>query len=275
MQRQVWNFSLWGLWTIHCQIAISFLIACYLPQGSSWNVLAFLLSLLLLGLNLGLNYVFAVLYLFGSEEKMGGSIPLLVLLTILLFVSLGTGGALYPYYHFQVIPVHSIQDCQLKGKPGDLFYLKNARIQSEYAYQATFTFHYSNKGSSPQPYPVHYGIVPVRCAKAQNDSVQIFLCYHDRANVIKTWDLNYVAWIPQYTEYNAKYPVLWKEFSRKQGFKSKAKPLFLELLDLDSMRLKTKRTFWLMYAGVAGLWLVFALLGPLILRTNNGTLSEW
>lgn len=274
MQRQPWNFSLWGLWTIHCQIVISFLLSGYLPQGSGWNVLAFLLSLLLLGLNLGLNYVWAVLYLFGSEEKMGGSIPLLVLLTILLFASLGTGGALYQYYHFQVIPIHSIQDCQIKGKPGDLFWLKNARIQSEYAYQASFTFHYATKGSSPQPYLVHYGIVPVSCEKTQNDSVQIFLCYHDRADVVKTLDLNYIAWIPKYTEYNAKYPVLWKEFRRKQGFRSTAKPLFLELLDLDLLRLKTKRTFWLMYGVVSGLWLVFALLGPLFFRTNNETLRE-
>ena len=262
MAKDFFLFSLWGGYVLHCQMLLIALLSAVFPQGYWWAMAFFLLSLLLLGVNIALNYLWAVFVWFKNEDVMADSILGIVLLAILTFAAIPTGTNLYRYYHFATEKVQIIENGLDETNAKGLFLLKNVKIIDSLTLETNYKHWSQSKGRAATSYLVHYKIAPLVFEADKTENYRYFLTYNSEDESIKTFDLQYVAVLAGYSKHRETYPYLLNSWAEKYAKKQDKKVVFLELIDLPKVAAESRFYFWLLYGIVFGSWFGLTLLLP-------------
>lgn len=261
MPKEIAMFSLWGAWVIHCQIFLIALLSTIMPQGFWWEIVFFLLSLLVFGLNIGANYVWAVFVWFKSEEPMENILGV-VLLAILTFVAIPTGSTLAIYFHFATEKVQHIGDCPDVTQQKGIFALQNAQLLHELTTEATFKHTHKVKGQSATTYSVNYKLTPLLCDTNATNKYRYFVVYNDAEKLIHNFNLRYEAVFAGYSKYKNSYPALLTHWAKKHKKSYAENPYFLELIDLEAVINRHQSSFLWFYGIVMGIWVSLTLIVP-------------
>lgn len=262
MSKEISLFSLWGAWVIHCQMLLIALLCAILPQGYWWEIAFFLLSLLILGLNIAVNYLWAVFYWFKSEDIMADSILGIVLLAFMTFAAIPMGTGLYQYYYFASAKIQNNSNCPDKMQKKGFFLLKNAHLINHLSMETDFRHYSQTKGHSPTYYSVNYKLTPLACGEEKDAEYCYFIVYHAKGKMIQNFDLQYIATFPTYSKYVESYPSLLVSWEKKYHKKAIKEPVFLELLDLPNVIAEKKFYFGLFYGIIMSIWLSLTLILP-------------
>lgn len=265
--RNIFLFSLWGCWVLHCQMFVCALLTTVLPQGAGWNVLFFFLFLILLGVNIGANYAWAVFKWFGDETVMEESILGIALLAFSTFAASALGASLYHYYHAQFTPVERVENCPTNLKAGAFYRLPNAEIAHSFTYRTHWQHSYQAKGQSPTRYKVAYQLTPLRCDS--NAVYQFFVAYNDRDEPLQSFDNQSVMMMPYYSKHRDTYPQIIPSLKKNFSISISKQPIFLEPIDLKAFIALKKRTFWIFYSILFGIWIIATFIVPCVRLLRN------
>lgn len=268
MPKEIAMFSLWGAWVIHCQILVIALLTRIMPQGFWWEIVFFLLSLVVFGLNIGANYVWAALSWFKTEDQLDNILGI-VLLALLNFVAIPTGSTLAAYVYFATEKVQHIENCPDATQQKGIFELKNAQLRHELTTEATFKHTHKAKGQSATTYPVNYKLTPLLCDTNATNEYRYFVVYNDAEKLIYNFNLRYVAVFAGYSKYKNSYPALLTHWAKKHQKSYAKNPLFLELIDLEATTISRKSSFLWFYGIVMGIWVSLTLIFPFGIYLKN------
>lgn len=269
MRKEIILFSLWGIWVIHCQMLCIALLTAIMPQGSWWEIAFFLLSLFIFGLNIGLNYVWAVFVWFKSEDYMNEDILGIVLLAILTFVAIPLGSQLHTYFYFATTKVQNIATCPNETQQNGIFQLQKAQLLHALSTEMVFKHLSKAKGQSATSYAVNYKLTPLACGDETDNQYRYFVVANQKEKVIWNFDLEYVAIFAKYSRYKHKYQYMLPYWAKKYKKNEVKNPIFLELIDLKAVIADKKYYFWLLYGIVNGIWISFRLILPFGVYLKN------
>jgi hypothetical protein len=262
MVRNIFLFSLWGCWVLHCQIVVCAFLTTWLPQGAGWNVAFFFLFLIVMAVNIGMNYLWAVSKWFGDETVMDAFIVGVALLALMTFVASALGVKLHYHYHAQFTDVETVENCPTHLKTGGFYRFPNAVIAHSFTYQDRWKHYAQTKGQSPKGYFVAYKITPLRCDS--NTVYQWFIGYNNRDESLQSFDNQSVMMIPYYSQYRDTYLKILPSLKQKFGIQISTKPVFLEQIDLNVFKATQKKHFWVFYDILFGIWFFLSFIIPCV-----------
>lgn len=252
----VFKVGIWGIWALHTQFLLLIPFFTFMPRGSWWDGAAFLIALVLYGINLAINYVIAVFWVFRSEDAFADNIALIGLWAILAFASIKLADNLAYYFHFQNADIQEISLSETALEKGNFFLIRHAKIPQELSYETTFSFARTAKGQKTSYEKVNYKITPIVPENWKNEAFFVFAVSNGKENPKTDFKIGGLWHKPRRSEYAEKYPELADSFSQKHQFAKTENPVFLERIDLQAKIAEEARFVAWFYGIVMGVWIL-------------------